>query len=50
MDNPYHLLKENPEGNLSKGMGQLNGVYTQWFNPDFAFSFDRGRDRREFIV
>lgn len=32
MDNHYHLLIETPEGNLSKGMRQLNGVYTQWFN------------------
>ncbi len=32
MDNHYHLLIETPDGNLSKGMRQLNGVYTQWFN------------------
>lgn len=32
MDNHYHLLIETPEGNLSKGMRQLNGVYTQAFN------------------
>jgi hypothetical protein len=32
MDNHYHLLIETPEGNLSKGMRQLNGVYTQRFN------------------
>ncbi len=32
MDNHYHLLVETPEGNLSKGMRQLNGVYTQRFN------------------
>ena len=29
MDNHYHLLIETPDGNLSKGMRQLNGVYTQ---------------------
>src|SRR6185312_11425582 len=28
----YHLLIETPESNLSKGMRQLNGVYTQRFN------------------
>jgi putative transposase len=28
MDNHYHLLIETPEANLSKGMRQLNGVYT----------------------
>jgi REP element-mobilizing transposase RayT len=32
MDNHYHLLIETPEGNLSLGMRQLNGVYTQLFN------------------
>ena len=32
MSNHYHLLVETPEGNLSKGMRQLNGVYTQHVN------------------
>ncbi|MCW5623552.1 MAG: transposase [Burkholderiales bacterium] len=32
MDNHYHLLIETPEGNLSQGMRQLNGVYTQYIN------------------
>jgi len=32
MDNHYHLLIETPDGNLSQGMRQLNGVYTQKFN------------------
>jgi len=32
MDNHYHLLVETPDGNLSKGMRHLNGVYTQRFN------------------
>ncbi|NTW67236.1 MAG: transposase [Nitrospirae bacterium] len=32
MDNHYHLLIETPDGNLSVGMRQLNGVYTQLFN------------------
>jgi REP element-mobilizing transposase RayT len=32
MSNHYHLLIETPGGNLSKGMRQLNGVYTQHFN------------------
>jgi putative transposase len=32
MDNHYHLLIETPEGNLSAGMRQLNGIYTQRFN------------------
>jgi REP element-mobilizing transposase RayT len=29
MDKHYHLLIRTPDGNLSKGMRQLNGVYTQ---------------------
>ncbi len=36
MDNHYHLLIETPEGNLAKGMRQLNGVYTQRFNKRHA--------------
>jgi REP element-mobilizing transposase RayT len=32
MDNHYHLLIETPDANLSAGMRQLNGVYTQRFN------------------
>ena len=32
MDNHYHLMIETPQANLSRGMGQLNGIYTQRFN------------------
>lgn len=32
MNNHYHLLIQTPDGNLSKGMRHLNGVYTQHFN------------------
>jgi putative transposase len=32
MSNHYHLLVETPEANLSAGMRQLNGVYTQLTN------------------
>ncbi len=32
MNNHYHLLVETPDANLSTGMRQLNGVYTQRFN------------------
>lgn len=32
MDNHYHIVVETPDGNLSLGMRQLNGVYTQTFN------------------
>ncbi len=32
MDNHYHILLETPDPNLSLGMRQLNGVFTQRFN------------------
>lgn len=32
MGNHFHLLIETPEANLSRGMRQLNGIYTQAFN------------------
>jgi putative transposase len=32
MTNHYHLLIETSEGNLSLGIRQMNGVYTQLFN------------------
>lgn len=32
MSNHYHLLVETPDANLSKGMRQLNGVFTQSMN------------------
>ena len=36
MDNHYHLLIETIEGNISRGMRQLNGVYTQKLNGKHA--------------
>lgn len=32
MPNHYHLMVETPDANLSKGMRQLNGVFTQYVN------------------
>lgn len=32
MGNHYHLMIETPQANLSQGMRQLNGMYTQRFN------------------
>jgi putative transposase len=32
MGNHYHLMIETPEANLTQGMRQLNGVFTQWSN------------------
>ena len=36
MDSHYHLVIETPDGNLSKGMRQLNGTYTQAYNKRHA--------------
>ncbi len=36
MTNHYHLLVETPDANLSKGMRELNGVYTQRFNSVYS--------------
>lgn len=32
MGNHYHLIIETPDANISQGMRQLNGTYTQTFN------------------
>ena len=32
MSNHYHLLVQTPDGNLSRSMRHINGVYTQRFN------------------
>jgi hypothetical protein len=32
LDDHYQLIVRTPKANLSKGMRQLNGVYTQYFN------------------
>jgi putative transposase len=32
MNNHYHLIAETPTPSLSRGMRQLNGIYTQTFN------------------
>ena len=32
MSNHYHILIETPDCNLSQGMRNLNGIYTQKFN------------------
>ena len=36
MDNHYHLLIETLDANLSKGMRQLNGVYSQHINRTYG--------------
>ena len=36
MTNHYHVVLETVEGNLSQGMRQLNGVYTQYINRAYS--------------
>lgn len=45
MPNHYHLLVQTPDGNLSRCMRHLNGVYTQRFNRrhDYDGQLFRGR-------
>lgn len=45
MDNHYHLLVHTPEGQLSRAMQYLDGVYTQRFNRRYRLdgSLFRGR-------
>ncbi len=50
MDNHYHLLIETPDGNLSKGMWQLNGVYTQTSNRSHRRSGHRYQGRYKAIL
>ena len=47
MTNHYHLLVETPDANLSRGMRQLNGVYTQKFNHlhNLVGHIDQGRNK-----
>lgn len=47
MPNHYHLLVQTPDGNLSRFMRHVDGVYTQWFNRAHRFdgSLFRGRYR-----
>jgi hypothetical protein len=32
LEDQYRLLIETPEGNLGRGIGRLNAIYSQWFN------------------
>jgi putative transposase len=50
MTNHYHLLIETPDGNLSIGMRQLNGVYTQLFNKRYGKTGHRFQGRYKAIL
>ena len=42
MSNHYHLLVQTPDGNLSRCMRHLNGVYTQRFNRRHDYDYSKG--------
>ena len=50
MSNHYHLLVHTPEGNLSRCMRHLNGVYTQRFNRRHGFDGQLFRGRYKAVL
>ena len=50
MTNHYHLLAETIDGNLSRGMRQLNGLYTQKFNNRYKESGHLFQGRYKAII
>ncbi len=50
MTNHYHLVVETPDGNLSAGMRQLNGVYTVRFNRKYGRSGHLFQGRYKSII
>jgi REP element-mobilizing transposase RayT len=50
MSNHYHLLVQTPDGNLSRGMRHLNGVYTQRYNRKHGLDGQLFRGRYKSIL
>ena len=50
MSNHYHLLVQTPDGNLSRCMRHINGVYTQRFNAAHGFDGQLFRGRYKAIL
>lgn len=50
MDDHFHLVVETPQGHLSRGMRQLNGVYTQYFNRHYRLEGPIFRGRFKSIL
>lgn len=50
MPNHYHLLLHTPDGNLSKGMRQINGIYAQRFNRVHQYDGQLFRGRYKSIL
>jgi putative transposase len=50
MQNHYHLLVQTPDGNISRSMRHLNGVYTQRFNRTHHYDGQLFRGRYKSIL
>jgi len=50
MSNHYHVLLQTPEGNISRCMRHLNGLYTQRFNRRHGFDGQLFRGRYKSIL
>jgi len=50
MQNHYHLLIQTPEGNMSRSMRHINGVYTQRFNRIHGYDGHLFRGRYKSIL
>jgi len=50
MPNHYHLLLQTPDGNLSRCMRQINGIYTQRFNRAHKYEGQLFRGRYKSIL
>ncbi|MBW1799410.1 MAG: transposase [Deltaproteobacteria bacterium] len=49
MQNHYHILIQTPEGNISRTMRHINGVYTQRFNRRHGYDGQLFRGRLKSI-
>ena len=50
MTNPYHILLQTPDGNISRCMRHLNSVYTQRYNRNHGFDGQLFRGRYKSIL
>jgi REP element-mobilizing transposase RayT len=50
MSNHYHLLLQTPDGNLSRCMRHINGIYTQYFNRNYKKDGSLFRGRYKAII
>jgi len=50
MKNHYHILVQTPDGNLSRAMRHVNGVYTQRYNRRWSFDGQLFRGRYKSVL